>query len=47
MKTVFKSAKKFFAAAACLSVLFTVFVGCNNPAGGGAKVITREKIDRI
>lgn len=43
MKTVFKSAKKFFAAAACLSVLFTVFVGCNNPAGGGGKSYHKRK----
>lgn len=44
MKTVFKSAKKFFAAAACLSVLFTVFVGCNNPAGGGQKLSQEKKL---
>ena len=34
MKTMSKSAKKFFAAAVCMSMLLTVFVGCNQLNGG-------------
>ena len=34
MKTMSKSAKKFFAAAVCMSMLFIVFVGCNQANGG-------------
>ena len=35
MKTMSKSAKKFFAAAACMGMLLIVFVGCNQLNGGG------------
>ena len=34
MKTMSKSAKKFFAAAVCMSMLLIVFVGCNQANGG-------------
>ena len=36
MKTMSKSAKKFFAAAACMSMLLVCFAGCNQLNGGGA-----------
>ena len=35
MKTMSKSAKKFFAAAVCMSMLLTFFVGCKQPNNGG------------
>ena len=35
MKTMSKSAKKFFAAAACMSMLLVCFAGCNQLNGGG------------
>ena len=34
MKPMFKSAKKVFAAAACMSLLLVCFAGCNQPNGG-------------
>ena len=34
-KNMFKSIHKLFAAAACMSMLLTVFVGCGNLTGGG------------
>ena len=37
MKTMSKSAKKFFAAAVCMSMLLTVFVGCNQLNGGATE----------
>ena len=36
MKTMSKSAKKFFAAAACMGMLLVCFAGCNQLNGGGA-----------
>ena len=35
MKTMSKSAKKFFAAAACMGMLLVCFAGCNQLNGGG------------
>ena len=35
MKTMSKSAKKFFAAAACIGMLLVCFAGCNQLNGGG------------
>ena len=46
MKTMAKSAKKVFAAAACISMLLVCFAGCNQLAGGGAKADGTEKILR-
>ena len=37
MRTMSKSAKKFFAAAACISMLLVCFAGCNQLNGGGEK----------
>ena len=34
MKTMSKSAKKFFAAAACMGMLLVCFAGCNQLNGG-------------
>ena len=34
MRTMSKSAKKFFAAAACISMLLVCFAGCNQLNGG-------------
>lgn len=48
MKTKFKSAKNFFAAAACLSMLLTVFVGCGPLAGqkSNEKKLTEFKFEK-
>ena len=45
-KNMFKSVHKLFAAAACMSMLLTVFVGCGNPMGGGDKKVSRTEIVR-
>jgi|GEM_PF-1881441 len=37
MKTMSKSAKKFFAAAACMGMLLVCFAGCNQLNGGGGR----------
>lgn len=42
MKTMAKSAKKFFAAAACISMLLVCFAGCNQLAGGGGQKPTEQ-----
>ena len=44
MKTMAKSAKKFFAAAACISMLLVCFAGCNQLAGGGAVRSSEKQI---
>ena len=43
MRTMSKSAKKFFAAAACISMLLVCFAGCNQLAGGGQKPTEQKK----
>ena len=43
MRTMSKSAKKFFAAAACISMLLVCFAGCNQLNGGGKKKPTEQQ----
>ena len=43
MKTMSKSAKKFFAAAVCMSMLLTFFVGCKQPNNGGGATTEQKK----
>lgn len=39
MKIMTKSAKKVFAAAACMSMMLVFFAGCNQLAGGACKIL--------
>ena len=43
MKTMSKSAKKFFAAVACMSMLLVCFVGCDHANGGKKKPTEQPK----
>ncbi len=43
MKTMSKSAKKLFIAAACISMLLVCFAGCNQLNGGGEKKTTEQQ----
>ena len=43
MKTMSKSAKKFFAAAVCMSMLLIVFVGCNQAKQPNRKSLPNSK----
>ena len=43
MRTMSKSAKKFFAAAACISMLLVCFASCNQLNGGGKKKPTEQQ----